>query len=122
MATGDITIDFNTIVLVAFVVVLLWSLRTLFLYFFGGNDPLMRNTGARIEANRKPEELLPVAKAYESEKRFRALLFLVAVIWILYAIDRDASARLAASVWAAIVQGAQIAADFVRQIMLRLAQ
>lgn len=114
MAISDITIDFNTIVLVAFVVVLLWSLRTLFLYFFGGNDPLMRNTGARIEANRKPEELLPVAKAYESEKRFRALLFLVAIIWILYAIDRDASARLAASVWAAIAQGAQIAADFVR--------
>jgi hypothetical protein len=122
MATGSITLDYNTIFLAGVVIVLLWSLRTLFLYFFGGNDPLMGNIGARIEANRKPEELLPVAKAYEGEKRFRAILALIIAMWILYAIDADAFIRLVTSVWQAIVQGAQMAADFVRQIMARFAQ
>lgn len=122
MATGSITLDYNTIFLVGVVIVLLWSLRTLFLYFFGGNDPLMGNIDARIEANRKPEELLPVAKAYEGEKRFRAILALIIAMWILYAIDADAFIRLVTSVWQAIVQGAQMAADFVRQIMARFAQ
>lgn len=120
MATGDLAIDFSTIVLVVFVLALLWTLRTMFLYFFGGNDPLMRNTGARIEANRKPEELLPVARAYEGEKRFRAILALILVMWILYAINPDASVQLAASVWQVIVRGAQMVADSIHQLMTRL--
>lgn len=122
MTAGDLAIDFSTIVLVMFVLALLWTLRTMFLYFLGGNDPLMRNTGARIEANRKPEELLPVARAYEGEKRFRAILALILVMWILYAINPDASVQLAASVWQVIVRGAQMAADFIRQLMTRLVQ
>ncbi|HAJ35457.1 MAG TPA: hypothetical protein DCL15_07165 [Chloroflexi bacterium] len=122
MTAGDLAIDFSTIVLVMFVLALLWTLRTMFLYFLGGNDPLMRNTGARIEANRKPEELLPVARAYEGEKRFRAILALILVMWILYAINPDAFVQLAASVWQVIVRGAQMAADFIRQLMTRLVQ
>lgn len=117
MATGSITVDYNTIFLVGLVIALIWSLRTLFLYFFGGNDPLMRNTGARIEANRKPEELLPVAQAYEGKKRFWAIIALIVVVWLLYAADSDAFVQLAGSVWQAIVQSAQMMADFVRQFM-----
>lgn len=35
MTAGNVTLDFNTIFLVGVVVVLLLTLRTLFLYFFG---------------------------------------------------------------------------------------
>ena len=121
MAVGELALDFNTLFIVFVVVALLWSVRTLFLYFFGGNDPLMRNTGARIEANRKPEELLPVARAYEGEKRYRAILFFIGLMWVLYFLNPDAFLDLTDSVWQAIVKLAQALADLARQALARLA-
>jgi hypothetical protein len=122
MIAGNVTLDFNTIFLVGVVIALLLTLRTLFRYFFGGNDPLMRNTGARIEANRKPEELLPVARAYEGERRFRAILAFIVIMWLLYAANPDAFVQLVGSVWQAIVQFAQAVADFARQLVTQFAQ
>jgi hypothetical protein len=122
MTAGTVTLDFNTIFLVGVVIVLLLTLRTLFLYFFGANDPLMRNTEARLEANRKPEELIPVARAYEANRRFWALIVVLIVMWSLYGINPEASAALASSVWQFIVSIAQYVADFVRQMSVRFAQ
>ena len=122
MTAGNVTLDFNTIFLVVVVIVLLVTLRTLFLYFFGANDPLMRNTEARLEANRKPEELIPAARAYEASRRFWALIIIIIVMWSLYGINPEAFVALAGSVWQFIVSVAQYVADFVRQMSVRLAQ
>ncbi len=122
MTAGNVTLDFNTIFLVGVVVVLLLTLRTLFLYFLGANDPLMRNTEARLEANRKPEELIPAAKAYEANRRFWALIVVIIVMWALYGINSEAFTELAGSVWQFIVGLAQSVAAFVGQLSARLAQ
>lgn len=82
----------------------------------------MRNTEARLEANRKPEELIPAAKAYEANRRFWALIVVIIVMWALYGINSEAFTELAGSVWQFIVGLAQSVAAFVGQLSARLAQ
>lgn len=107
MNAGGLSLDINTLMLVAVVTVLLLSVRTLIVYFFGANGPLMKNTQARLEANKKPEELIPAAERDIAIRRFIAVGIVLGVIWLLYYADQEAFIRLVGAVWALVIEVAQ---------------
>ncbi len=122
MNADGISIDINTLILVAFVIALLWTIRTLLIYFFGANGPLMRNTYARLEANKKPEELIPAAERDIAVKRFWALVAGLFVVWVLFRADEEAFLRLVEAVWALIIESAQWLSQVFRQLVSQLVQ
>ncbi|MFO7634328.1 MAG: hypothetical protein R6W76_17395 [Caldilinea sp.] len=122
MDADEFSLDINTLVLVAVVVVLLWSVRTLFVYFFGASGPLMKNTYARLEANKKPEELIPAAERDVAVKRFWALVAILAVVWILFSADQEAFVQLVESVCEMIIDAAQWLAQAFRQFVGQVLQ
>jgi hypothetical protein len=122
MNADGISIDLGTLFLGTVVIVLFLSLRTIFIYFFGSSGPLMRNTYARLEANRKPEELIPEARAYEFQKQLRAILVIIGLMWVLYWVAPEASVELATALWQKIVESVQVLTQWLLQFAKQLLQ
>ena len=120
MNANGFTLDLNTLALVFVVLLLLWSVRTLLVYFFGANGPLMNNAWARLEANKKPEELIPAAERDVAVKRFWGLVAGLILVWFLYYADSEAFIRLAGAAWSVITTVAQWLAQEFRQFAAQL--
>ena len=122
MESNDFTVDFNTLVLVIFVIVIILSLRTILIYLFGSNGPLLRNVRSRRDANRPPDELIQETRAYESQRRFWMVIGLISVMWLLYWVDSAAFVQLFSSLWEAFIKVASFLAQGMREVIRRVLQ
>ncbi|HHY58171.1 MAG TPA: hypothetical protein GYA08_22360 [Chloroflexi bacterium] len=117
MVVGSLPLDLGALLIVAVVLAALWTLRTLFRYFLGGNKPLQKHIEARIEANKKPEEVRDAAEEYERIKLKRGLISVLVIILLVWWYDRALLDEIAVSLWNAI----QFLAGALGQLLTRIA-
>jgi hypothetical protein len=83
MNIHDPSINLATIALIVMGVVIIFSVLSLFVYWFGGRDPLRWNAEARVEAAQNPGNLLQADREYRRRQNWLRFLFLVTAVVIL---------------------------------------
>ena len=96
------------------------SVITLFIYFFGGPNPLSRNAEARLEAAQNPGQLLELWRQYRRRRRLGVLAVLALMFVGLVLLAPEAAIVLAqgllaagSEILAAIQSSAEILAEQV---------
>ena len=84
MQTSASSLNLVTILLISMFVLVLLSLLTLAIYFFGGRSPLQRNVKGRIEAAVNPAEVLTAHRQYNRFRLIFTLALVVSFYWILH--------------------------------------
>lgn len=116
MIVANVPLDLGTLLIVVVVIAGFWTLRTLLKYFLGGNKPLREHIDGRIEANRKPEDVKDAADEYDRNKLKRALLFVLALVLVVWRFDQPLLDEIALSLWEAV----QVIAEWAGQLLARL--
>lgn len=83
MNINDPSINLATVALIVMGVVIVFSVLRLFVYWFGGRDPLRWNAEARVEAAQNPGNLLQADRQYRRRQNWLRFLFLVTSVVIL---------------------------------------
>lgn len=112
------SINIVTMVLIAILLLVAWSVLTLGVYFFGGRSPLERNVKGRIEANTKPEEVLTAQRQYS---RFR-LVFTLSVMTGVYLVLRQTAPLETGQATDALLEAFLVTLSKVRELVEVLLQ
>jgi hypothetical protein len=115
MVVANVPLDLGTLLIVVVVIAGFWTLRTLLKYFLGGNKPLREHIDARIEVNRKPEDVQDAADEYDRNKLKRALLFVLAFVLVVWRFDQPLLDEIALTLWEAV----QAIAEWAGQLLAR---
>lgn len=80
-------IDFTTGVLIFIALVVLVGFIRFVMFLFGGPDPLVWNTVARVEAGQNPANLLNTWQARQNQRRLGCVmsLFVIAFVFVFFA-------------------------------------
>jgi hypothetical protein len=112
------SVNIVTMVLIGIAVLVMLSVFTLGVYFFGGSSPLERNAKGRIEANLKPEEVLTAHRQYN---RFR-FVFALSVMTGLYLILRRSAPVETAQATDALLEALSVTLNKLRELLAGLLQ
>jgi flagellar basal body-associated protein FliL len=118
MDTPDSSINIATILLILIGGLVVLSLLTLAVYFFGGSSPLERNALGRVEAAQKPEEVLKAQRQYSSLR----LIFTLVVVLGFYLFLRGTAPEQTDQAISAFVEAVSIALNKVQMAMRTLLQ
>ena len=80
-----------TAILVVMGVVVFFSVLRLFVYFFGGRDPLRWNAEARVEAAQNPANVLQADRAFQNQRYLFWLLFWLALVVVMFKVAPEES-------------------------------
>ncbi len=80
------------------------SVISLYNYFFGGADPLMKNAHARVEAARSPNELVAAGQDWRDRRRKGCLLLIFIAVLALVLFEPNTANRIAEILWSLVMR------------------
>ena len=104
MNLDDSSFNLVTVALIVMGVFIFFSVLRLFVYFFGGRDPLRWNAEARVEAAQNPGNLLQADREYHRRVSALWFFFLIAAVLVFVQIAPDESRAVADAVGALLVE------------------
>ncbi len=113
MNINDPSFNLVTVVLIVMGVVIVLSLLSLFVFWFGGRDPLRWNAEARVEAAQNPGNLLQADREYRRRLTSLRLLFLVAAVVILVQIAPKEARAVADAIGMLLVEVLNVVRDSI---------
>ena len=94
-------------------VVIFFSVLRLFVYWFGGRDPLRWNAEARVEAAQNPGNLLQADREYHRRLSALWFFFLVAAVLVLVQIAPTEMRAVADAIGALLVEVLRVVRDSI---------
>lgn len=104
MNLDDSSFNLVTVALIVMGVFIFFSVLRLFVYFFGGRDPLRWNAEAHVEAAQNPGNLLQADREYHRRVSALWFFFLIAAVLVFVQIAPDESRAVADAVGALLVE------------------
>jgi uncharacterized BrkB/YihY/UPF0761 family membrane protein len=109
-----------TFILVGFAVLVVFSMISLFVFWFVVPSPLERNVYGRIEAAQKPEDVLKAQRSYAGWRFLVGAAFLIGGLGWLYIAAPDQTRTAAASFGEAVVIAGGDLIDATRSLLQEL--
>lgn len=120
MQTSTSSLNIATLMLIGMFALVILSLLTLAIYFFGGQSPFERNIKGRIEAAVNPAEVLTAHRQYNRFRLVFTLAMMVGFYVLLYrtapAQTEQATQSFFAAVGVVVQQGREAVGDLLEEL------